>query len=76
MTYGKYHWRDGVCFQRSQVSEGEVQIEIPDLDDPNKVQTLFIPPAEWASIVAAVCCEGENAERYREALALHMKPIE
>ncbi len=76
MTYEKYHWRDGVYFRRSQVDEGTVEIEIPDFDDPKKVNTLFIPPSEWASIVAAVCCEGGNAERYREALALHMRPVE
>lgn len=72
MAYGRYHWRDGVYFQRQQTNEGEVEIEIPGGQDGETFH-YFIPPAEWASIVAAVCAEGDNAERYAEALKLHME---
>lgn len=32
---------------------------------------IFIPAAEWASIVAAVTPEGDNATTYRLAVGLH-----
>ncbi len=73
MAYGRYHWRDGVYFKRSEIDEGTVDITVPFLNDPSKSQVISVPPAEWVSILAAVSRRGDTADAYADALALHVE---
>lgn len=73
-----YHWKDGWYFERltdPREKYGWVRIYhipllqyeaqgIADVD-------IEIEPHTWASIVAAVCVEGDTAFTFRLAMALH-----
>lgn len=64
-----YHWRNGLYFQR--LANGSVLITSqPDLQSPASV-IGEVPPAEWASIVAAVTPAGENSFTHKAAEDLH-----
>ena len=67
-TTGIYHWRDYWFFKRG--ADGTVVIR---RQTPGEVvgPELFIPPNEWASIIAHVSARGENAETYEEATTFH-----
>lgn len=84
-TGPEFHWKDGWFFARVTEAgdmQGAVRIRwvreecIPAGDTmPGGKHTIcsefFIPAAEWASIVAAVTPEGDNATTYRLAVGLH-----
>lgn len=73
-TDGFYHWRDNWFFKR--LADGSVRIWKlraigENIPDPNTLAAADIPPAEWASIIAAVSAAGETGETYHAAFALH-----
>jgi len=66
-----FHLANGWFFKRAD--EGWVTIikrEAPDPESP-VVIALSIAPEGWASIVASVCIEGENADTYQIAENFH-----
>lgn len=63
-----FHWRHGWYFKR--MDDGEVRV-IVDNDKGNAIVQAAIPAAEWASIVASVTSQGDNAETYQRATDLH-----
>lgn len=69
-----FHWRDGITFERQ--ANGYVQVNIPHSQNKQTgltaMETMSIPPGEWASIVAAVALGGETTESYYAAVLLHM----
>ena len=62
MESAAYHWRNGIYFRRC-LEEG---VEILGHGDP-----VFIPTAEWISIIAAV---STNPHQYRQAVQFHTAP--
>lgn len=66
MAYRKrpaFHVRHGWFFSRTD--DGGVEVKVPDAG------ALTVDADTWASIVAAVCWEGENADTFQQALAFH-----
>ena len=63
-----FHWQHGWYFKR--LEDGEVRV-IVDGDKGNPIVQAAIPAAEWASIVASVTPQGDNAETYQQATDLH-----
>ena len=57
-----HHVKDGLTFER--LPDASVQIRKDNFE-----QT--IPPAEWASVVAAMSARGETWDTYSQAKALH-----
>lgn len=67
-----FHWRDGWFFARvTEPGDMLGAVKITMKREGGLVQERFIPPNEWASIVAAVTPEGDNATTYRLAVGLH-----
>lgn len=58
-----HHTRDGLFFRRGRMGHVEVHASGHRLVD--------LPPNEWASAVAAVSQQGENADSVRAALEFH-----
>lgn len=70
MTARLYHWRDGLCFERTASGDVWVERRSPDLNVVSEVLGL-IPAAEWSSIVATMSRRGETAETHAAALRFH-----
>ncbi len=81
---GRFHWRDGISFQRvtadNMADAQEHGIHWEHAAAPGDVrlfmgardsQGFVIPAAEWASIIAAVCSRNETAESYADAQKFH-----
>lgn len=64
-----FHWRDNWFFKRG--ADGTVIIRHDSKETHRPDAEIFIPPNEWASIVASVCALGENADTYDLATRLH-----
>ena len=67
IDHGLFQWRNGWSFKR--LDNGAVRIRHGSL----VMEEALIPPAEWASIIAAVGGEGHNGESHHEALCFHMR---
>ena len=82
----EFHWQEGVYFARitelDHALSGGVRLRVDQgRNSPHSAAEhtrghaasfeAFIPAAEWASIVAAVTPEGDNATTYRIATGLH-----
>lgn len=66
---GKFHWTDGVFFERTD--DGSVKVTKGGGFDTDG-ETLFVIDANsWASIVASVSAGGEGGGRYFRALSFH-----
>lgn len=82
---GEFHWKDGWFFARVTElgdMQGAVRIRYVRTQYVGRSEEtpggeieicseVFIPAAEWASIVAAVTPEGDTSTTYRMASGLH-----
>lgn len=66
-----FHIGHGWFFERK--AEGWVMITKRERADPESpvVVAISIAPDSWASMVASVCVEGDNAETFQLASNLH-----
>ena len=72
MVKGKFHYRDGLHFER--LEDGSVRITYPGgwIDDKRREEETFVIEANsWASIVAHVSHRGATAETFPAALIFH-----
>lgn len=67
---GAFHTHDGWYFQRQ--GDGCVLVtHVTGLDGEDEVT---LDPDTWASVVAFVCAEGDNASTFSKAQTLHNNP--
>jgi hypothetical protein len=64
-----FHAHDGWYFRRE--TDGSVRILGPDSLGPGAHQAVTLDVATWASAVASVTAQGETAETFEAASALH-----
>jgi hypothetical protein len=67
ITHDGFHARDGWYFERQE--DGSVKLSAAV---GRSTETLTLPANEWASVVAAVCAEGETSETYQRALSAQL----
>jgi hypothetical protein len=74
------HANNGLCFERqpdgsvfvSHWLTGQANAGRADQAPVSVCDRLWsLTPAEWASVVAAVCAEGEDGDTFKSALAFH-----
>lgn len=61
-----FHAKDGWYFER--LDGGGVKISAAV---NRSTETITLPAAEWASVLAAVSAQGETSETYQAALRMH-----
>lgn len=67
MAQSKYHWKDGIYFER--YPDGSVHI----FSSKRDFEDMEIPPDEWSSIVAFLSIKGDNAITVDQAFKFHME---
>lgn len=71
-----FHWKDGWYFERLD-AKGTVRIYHEELVKPSQEEhpeydvVIDIDPASWASIVASVTPQGDNADTFHRAENFH-----
>lgn len=68
-----FHSTDGLFFKRNEDGSVTIRAEDPPWEDGHGqlVKTVTLPADSWASAVASVCAQGENATTFGAAGDLH-----
>lgn len=66
VTHDGFHAKDGWYFQREEDGSVTIKAAVSRCDE-----SLTLPAAEWASVVAAVSAQSETSETYYAALRAH-----
>lgn len=71
---GKFHWKDGIHFERTK--DASVRVTRGRGFDDDGEELFTIDPNSWASIMAHVSALGGTSENYAAAQALHMGKVD
>lgn len=68
---GEFHLCNGLYFRRED--DGAVSIRLAEDAKPDSetIFSAYIPASSWASVVAHVSANGEDADTYQAALHFH-----
>jgi len=66
VTHSGFHAHSGWYFER--LEDGSVKISAAV---GRCIESIVLTAAEWPSVVAAVCGQGETSEAYQAAVRLH-----
>lgn len=66
-----FHLKDGWYFERTAMGDVKIVKKASPMGDAPVVAEIVVPPNEWASVVASVCFDGENAETFGAMQEFH-----